>query len=186
MTTGYLREKDDIKYFILFSMDRLPFPVGEPELLDICLIDDAFGYFEFSEAFAELQSTGHVRRLEDEEGRALYTITPLGREASQIFQEDLPISVRDKAQAAAARVVRKIRRDSSITAFHTPGKDGTFQVHLAISDPQETVLSMDVQVMNRRQCARVEKNFRQNAESVYSGILELLLEEKPPEGEKNR
>ena len=102
MTTGYLREKDDIKYFILFAMSQLPFPVGEPDLLDICLIDDAFGYFEFSEAFAELQSTGHVRRLEDEEGKAVYTITPLGREAAQIFQEDLPISVRDKAQTAAA------------------------------------------------------------------------------------
>ena len=69
MTTGYLREKDDIKYFILFAMSQLPFPVGEPDLLDICLIDAAFGYFEFSEAFAELQSTGHVRRLEDEEGK---------------------------------------------------------------------------------------------------------------------
>lgn len=181
MTTGYLREKDDIKYFILFAMSQLPFPVSEPDLLDICLIDDAFGYFEFSEAFAELQSTGHVRRLEDEEGKAVYTITPLGREAAQIFQEDLPISVRDKAQAAARRVVRKIRRDSSITAFHTPGENGTFQVHLAISDPQETVLSMDVLVMNSRQCARVEENFRQNAESVYSDILKILLAEKSSE-----
>ena len=45
MTTGYLREKDDIKYFILFAMSQLPFPVGEPDLLDICLIDDAFGIF---------------------------------------------------------------------------------------------------------------------------------------------
>ena len=72
MTTGYLREKDDIKYFILFAMSQLPFPVGEPDLLDICLIDDAFGYFEFSEAFAELQNTGHVRRLEEGEGNSSY------------------------------------------------------------------------------------------------------------------
>ena len=109
MTTGYLREKDDIKYFILFAMSQLPFPVGEPDLLDICLIDDAFGYFEFSEAFAELQSTGHVRRLEDEEGKAVYTITPLGREAAQIFQEDL----RQNAESVYSDILKILLAEKS-------------------------------------------------------------------------
>ena len=115
-------------------MSCLPFPISEPDLLDVCLIDDAFGYFEFSEAFAELLQTGHVRRMEDEEGKALYDITPLGREAAKIFEGDLRMSVKDKAQAAAVRVVRKIRRDSSLETSHVQGPDGTYQVRLAIND----------------------------------------------------
>lgn len=177
MNTGYLRDKADIKYFILFAMSALPFPVGEPDLLDICLIDDAFGYFEFSEAFAELQSTGHVRRMEGEEGTPLYDITPLGREAAKIFEGDLRLSVRDKAQAAVIRVVRKIRRNASITTRNTPSEDGTFQVHLAINDSNDPVLALDVMVMNSRQCALLEENFRKNAETIYSDILKILLSE---------
>ena len=177
MNTGYLREKSDVKYFILFAMSNLPFPVTEHDLLDICLIDDAFGYFEFSEAFAELQQTGHVRRMEDDQGKVLYDITPLGREAAKIFDGDLRMSVRDKAQAAVIRVVRKIRRDASIVTEHTANEDGTYQVHLAINDTDAPVLALDVMVMNRRQCALLEENFRKDAETIYSDILKILLSE---------
>ena len=166
MNTGYLREKSDVKYFILFAMSNLPFPVTEHDLLDICLIDDAFGYFEFSEAFAELQQTGHVRRMEDDQGKVLYDITPLGREAAKIFEGDLRMSV-----------VRKIRRDASIVTEHTANEDGTYQVHLAINDIDAPVLALDVMVMNRRQCALLEENFRKDAETIYSDILKILLSE---------
>ena len=177
MSTGYLRDKSDIKYFILFAMSYLPFPVSEPDLLDICLIDDAFGYFEFSEAFAELRQTGHVRQMEDEQGKTLYDITPVGREAAKIFEGDLRMSVRDKAQAAVIRVVRKIRRDASIITTDTPNGDGTYQVHLAINDKDAQVLALDVMVLNSRQCALLEENFRKDAETIYSEILKILLSE---------
>ena len=175
MSMGYLRDKNDIKYFILFAMSCLPFPISEPDLLDVCLIDDAFGYFEFSEAFAELLQTGHVRRMEDEEGKALYDITPLGREAAKIFEGDLRMSVKDKAQAAAVRVVRKIRRDSSLETSHVQGPDGTYQVRLAINDRDAPVLALDVMAMNSRQCALLEQNFRKDAEKIYNDILKILL-----------
>lgn len=175
MSTGYLRDKNDIKYFILFAMSHLPFPISETDLLDICLIDDAFGYFEFSEAFAELQQTGHVRRLEDEEGKALYDITPVGREAAKIFEDNLRLSVRDKAQAAVIRVVRKIRRESSLETSHAVNPDGSYQVRLAINDQQAPVLALDVMVLNSRQCALLEQNFRKDAEKIYNDILKILL-----------
>ena len=145
MSMGYLRDKNDIKYFILFAMSCLPFPISEPDLLDVCLIDDAFGYFEFSEAFAELLQTG------------------------------LRMSVKDKAQAAAVRVVRKIRRDSSLETSHVQGPDGTYQVRLAINDRDAPVLALDVMAMNSRQCALLEQNFRKDAEKIYNDILKILL-----------
>ena len=59
-TYGYIREKNDIKFLILYAMSYLTLPVSESALLDICLIDEAFGYLEFSEAFHELTQSAHV------------------------------------------------------------------------------------------------------------------------------
>ncbi|WP_458863579.1 DUF4364 family protein [Acidaminobacterium chupaoyuni] len=175
MNPGYLREKPEIKYFILYAMNELPFPISEPDLLDLCLIDEAFGYFEFSEAFAELLKTGHVQQERSEQGDVTYHITPKGRSAAEIFEGDLRKSVRDKAQAAVIRVVRKIRRNSSIKTVTTENGDGTFNVHLCITDQDSPVMALDVMVMNKRQSTLLEENFKQSAETIYEQILQILL-----------
>ena len=47
---GFLRTDVDISYFITYVMTLLPGPITYEALLDICLIDEAFGYFEFHSA----------------------------------------------------------------------------------------------------------------------------------------
>lgn len=175
MTHGYLRDKTEIKYFILYAMNELPFPISEPDLLDLCLIDEAFGYFEFSEAFSELLKTGHVQQERTEQGDVTYHITPKGRNAAEIFEGELRKSVRDKAQAAVIRVVRKIRRNSSIKTATSENSDGTFNVHLSITDQEAPVIALDIMVMNKRQSALLEENFKQDAETIYGEILRILL-----------
>lgn len=176
MNTGYLRDKEDIKYFILFAMSALPFAVAETDLLDICLIDEAFGYFEYSEAFAELLQSAHVAKQE-EGAEAKFHITPKGRSAAEIFEGDLRKSVKDKAQAAVIRVVRQIRRNSSITTKTQENVDGSFNVQLAIMDKNEPIMALDVMVMTKRQSTLLEENFKNGAEKIYSDVLKILLEE---------
>ncbi|MFQ9125784.1 MAG: DUF4364 family protein [Butyricicoccaceae bacterium] len=47
-----------------------------------------------------------------ENGAKLYAITDKGREATRIFEKQLPYPVREAAQRSALRVVRQIRRDA--------------------------------------------------------------------------
>lgn len=176
MRPGYLRDKEDIKYFILYAMSNIPFPVGEADLLDICLIDEAFGYFEYSEAFAELLSSAHVAQQNEGES-ATFHITPKGRSAAEIFEDDLRKSVKDKAQAAVIRVVRKIRRNSSLVSETQENSDGTFNVKMAIVDGALPVISLDLMVITKRQCALLEANFKNGAEKIYSQILKIMLED---------
>ncbi len=111
---GFIHTKEDIKFLVLFAMDLLPFPVTFETVVDlITWCDDGFGYFELSEAFYEMIPTGHIDES-IENGAKLYAITDKGREATRIFEKQLPYPVREAAQRSALRVVRQIRRDAAI------------------------------------------------------------------------
>ncbi len=68
---GFIREKREIKFLVLYAMTYLPFPVSEEALLDICLCDDAFGYLEFKEALTEMVETGHIAAFASDGGKCI-------------------------------------------------------------------------------------------------------------------
>jgi len=139
----------------------------------VVLIDDGFGYFEFRSAFLHLQERKYVASVNDG-GEQLYILTPDGGKAIEVLASSLPLSVRDKAERAALRVIAKIRRDAAIKASHTQNPDGTFTVTLKICDKQSDQLSVEVLAMTRRQCELLEDNFRRRAETLYHELLLLL------------
>ena len=106
---GFIHTKEDIKFLVLFAMDLLPFPVSFSTIVDLTTwCDEGFGYFELSEAFYEMVPTGHIEEIPDE-GETLYAITEKGREATRIFEKQLPYPVRT-ALCAACRPPDPARR----------------------------------------------------------------------------
>ena len=113
--TVFIHTKEDIKFlvcspWICCHFGQLQHHCG---LNDLC--DEGFGYFELSEAFYEMVPTGHIEEIPDE-GETLYAITEKGREATRIFEKQLPYPVREAAQRSALRVVpSQIRRRRAST-----------------------------------------------------------------------
>ncbi len=173
MRHGFIREQKDIKYLIMFSLSFFPFAITEGDLLDVVLIDDAFGYFEFSEAFSQLLEAKYVGMVMGESQKE-YFLTPSGQELLQIFNMELPLTVRDKAEKAALRVLLKVRRDASIRASHKENEDGTFTVQLKVCDKKTDQLSIEMAVVTQRQCAIIEDHFKRGAERIYKEIIKLL------------
>ena len=99
---GFIQDKLEIKFLILYLAARVIEPVPFDTLLDLTLCDDAVDYFDFSECLADLVKTEHLT-LDEESG--LYAITEKGRRNSEICETSLPYSVRlrcDKNQPGSA------------------------------------------------------------------------------------
>ena len=171
---GYIREQKDIRYLILFCMSFLPFAISEADLLEVVFVDDGFGYFEFSEAFHALLEQGLIAEV-DTGAEKQYILTGRAQKVLEVSQNELRQSVRDKAQAAAIRVVRKIERDATIKTGHTENEDGTFNVTLEITGSKGLVAGVNMMVFTPRQCTLLEENFRKNAEHIYQQMITLLL-----------
>ncbi|MCX7614532.1 MAG: DUF4364 family protein [Clostridiales bacterium] len=173
---GFIREKKEIKFLILYAMSFIDFPVSEASLIDICLIDDAFGYLEFAEAFQELIDTGHIDRITGDKEEE-FLITKKGVEAAKIFEKQLKASVRERAQHSAIRVIRKLRRNAGIRTSIEENEKNTLNVTLSISDGEDDILSVRMMVGSQEQALLLERNFNKHAEKIYNAILFDLLKD---------
>lgn len=168
---GFIHSKEDIKFMVLFALDKVPFPIDFNTILDlITWCDDGFGYFEFNEAFYEMIPTGHIKE-QTIDGTTVYAITEKGCTAIQELEKHLPYPVREAAQRSAIRVVRQIRRDAAI---HTAVRELTPQ-DLVVRLEMDDVFAIEINVVNRVQAAMLERNFRDNAEAIYKTLLPALL-----------
>ena len=55
-----LKNKNDIKIFILYLLQNINYPLDFPTINDIVVQDEYVNYFDFAECFAEILDMGHV------------------------------------------------------------------------------------------------------------------------------
>lgn len=172
---GFLRTDKDISYFITYVMTLLPGPITLPDLLDICLIEEAFGYFEFQQQLERLVDIGVIYR-DDNHKDPLYFATQKCTDNGEEVKNALPMSARDKAQAAVARVLTKIRRNASIQKDCVANEDGTYNATVAIVDGDKILMKVELMLINRRNVDMVFDNFQRHAESYYKNFINDLME----------
>ncbi|MBR5490928.1 MAG: DUF4364 family protein [Oscillospiraceae bacterium] len=167
---GFINDKLDIKLLILFVLRRLPAEIDMEELAELVLIDGGVGYFDYKECLAELMTTAQV-----EENGSKVKITAKGLRNEEILENDLPYSVRHKAELTLAPVAEEMRRSAMIHANHEE-TDGGVMVYLSVSDGIGTILDMKILTSDTEQAKLMEGNFRKKAEEFYHRFVSELCE----------
>lgn len=170
MARGFIQDPLELKFLILYILDRLAEPVELSTLTDLVLCDEGVDYFQFSQALTELQETGHVQRKEE-----LYAITEKGRTNSAVCENELPYSVRVKCDKNVGETNARLRRNRQVQASVTPRPDGGLTVHLSLHDDAGSVLDMDVLALSKKHADTLTSNFKEHAEQIYNAVLTALL-----------
>ncbi len=168
-----LREKNDIKIFILFLLRHIQRPLDFPCINEIVVQDGIVGYFDFAECFAELLETGNIAELREESG-SKYQITPQGIHVADNLQSDLLPQIREKSLQSALRLLSFRERGSKLVCETKPLPDGSYQVLCGISEPGVDLLRVEIRVENRQLAERMKYHFHERPEQLYRGILALL------------
>lgn len=167
---GFIHDKLDIKFLVLYIMSRVVAPIDLPTLADLAMCDEGVEYFDLAAAVAELVSTEHL--LCEEE---LYSITDKGRKNGAICESSLPYSVRIKCDKSVTKVNSRLRRDAQVRSDRTPRNDGTYTLLLALDDEHGNLLTIEMLVATEQQCDRLADQFKTHPEQVYNGVLDVLL-----------
>jgi len=167
---GFIHEKIEIKILILFILRRLPEPVPFYILTELALCDDGISYFDLTECVAELVKTEHLRL-----DGGMYSLTEKGARNGEITENNLPFSVRLKAETNVSIIRIAQNRNSMIKTSHSVDPNGGCVVDLSLSDGISNVVSMELLAMNEKQAASLEKGFRRNAERIYKALIEMIL-----------
>lgn len=178
-----LREKNEIKIFILFLLDKIGYPLDYNTIGSIVVQDGIVRFFDFADAFYELVDAGHVVRAENDgeqlslheenESNEKFRITDTGREVAHVLGENLMVTVREQGTRSALRHLSLQSLGAAVDQNYEPLGDG-YLYHCSIKDKKGDVLAVDLRVDDRRMLDRILQNFADKPEIIYRGILALL------------
>lgn len=170
---GFIHDKLEIKFLILYIAARVIEPIPFDTVLDLTMCDDAIDYFDFSECLNDLVKTGHLTLS----GDGLYAITDKGLRNSQICESSLPYSVRLRCDKNLTIWNRKLRRKSQVKASTEQRPNGTYTVRLSLDDDMGSVMDLKLMVVRQDMAKVLEDRFRKSPERIYSQIMNVLLDD---------
>ena len=176
---GFIHDKLEIKFLILYVTARVIEPIPFDTVLDLTMCDDAINYFDFSECLTDLVKTEHLT-LSD---TGLYAITDKGRRNSEICETSLPYSVRLRCDKNLEVWNRKLRRKSQVKATLEPRANGTYTLTMSLDDDAGSVMDLRLMVPRHDMGSLLAERFRKSPERLYSKIMDVLLADLQEESE---
>ncbi len=175
-----LRDKNDIKIFILYLLRHIGYPLDFVSINDIVVQDGYVGYFDFAECFAELLETGNIVELPADEAEGqdeLYEITPQGIHVADNLDSRLLSSIREKSLKSAIRLLSFRERGAKVRFEFQPMAGGRFTVNCIIQEKDEELMNVEMILESSNQLERIRHNFYDKPEVVYRGIMAVLTGE---------
>jgi len=170
---GPLKDKNDIKIFILYLLRNIGYPLDFDNINDIVVQDGVVGYFDFADCFAELLDTGNI--AEEKDGAVcLYRITDQGIHVADSLQSNVLTAIREKSLKSALRLLSFKKKGSEIRHHSEALPEGGYKLTCSIVEERQEIMKLSVFLDNKAQLDKMEYNFENNPEVVYRGILALL------------
>lgn len=168
---GFIHDMMDVKVLILFVTARSNYPMTGQEIYELCYQDECLSYFDVCAALPEMVESGHLAVADEK-----YTITEKGRQDGAITEDSLAFTVRQSAENAVAKFNRQIRRSSYVKTQIIPREKGDYSVVMSLDDDMGNLMTMELVAPDRRQATRLSRLFEIQAEAVYSGAMNTLLQ----------
>jgi hypothetical protein len=172
-----LKEKNDIKIFILYLMRSVGYPLDFSNINDIVVQDGIVNYFDFAECFAELIDSGNISETSVDGKEAIYSITEQGKNVADSLQSDLLMMIRERSLKSAMRYLSFKKRGSFIKCQSAELPDGTYSLCCRIVEEKEEIMNITLKVDNKNQLDRMIHNFEERPEAVYKGLMTVLTGE---------
>ena len=174
---GFIQDKLEIKFLILYVAARLIEPVPFEAMQELTMCDDGIDFFDFSECLSNLVESQHLTLSDD----GLYAITEKGLHNGAICESSLPYSVRLRADKNITIYNQKLKRRAQIKSEIQPRKNGTYTTLAFNDDDDQPLLKMDLMVPKEVMAKDLAERFQKNPEQLYTGVLNTLFSE-PDEG----
>ena len=169
---GFISDKLEIKFLILYIAARVVGPVPFEVLQDLSMCDGGVDYFRFSECLADLVRTEHLTK----DPTGLYAITEKGRQNSAACESSLPYTVRMQVEQNLVGHNERLKGEL-VEARVEPRSEGGYIVELSLRDELDELMGLRLLVTRQEMAQDLQKRFQDRAEELYTKIMGVLWEE---------
>lgn len=173
---GGLRNTNEIGILICYILDKADRPFPQSDLMEVIQSNGMANYFETTSALSELIRCGNI--VYDDEEQTVLSISKEGRLISKLLNNELSLSIRQKAVSATMKLAEKRKIEQENPVVITKADDGGYNVSLRITDGIRDLMKMEVFVPDKKDANLVKRNFHSNPERLYSIMLAAIVGEK--------
>ena len=168
-----LRDKTDIKIFVLYLLYHIGCPLDFVTLHDVVVQDEFVGQFDFMECFFELCETDAIQKQEID-GTDHYTLTASGKDAVETLQSDLLRTIRQRALRSAKRFLAYRESGRKAESEVVPLEGGKYRLICKCKNREGVYMETAVTVENKHRAELLKLHFDDHSEWIYNGIMSLL------------
>lgn len=168
---AFLKNKTDIKIFILFVLNNVRYPLLYQEIGDLVLSDDVVAEFDFAECFSELVELGHVLELSEPSGtRHAYLISESGMEVAASLEDTLLASLRKRSLQYAMRYLSLQKRGAKADAKIERRDDKQYTVTCTVTERGGVLASFSLTLPTEGEARQIREHFLEKPEDVVRGV----------------
>lgn len=165
----------EIRILICYIYATINKPVPGRLLADVLHYEGIANFFEVNDSIASLCKSGQLTPVDEVEDT--YAITESGKDIAQTLKSTLPMTVKERAFAAALKMYSRFKNSKETDIKISREGERTFITCSAI-DGGEPFMSIKLLVTDEQQALYIKERFIDDCSGIYSQIIELITKKR--------
>ncbi|MCK9478154.1 MAG: DUF4364 family protein [Firmicutes bacterium] len=164
-----------IRLIILYALKSFRVSMSVENLQEVLVQTQILDYFTMMDFVFDMQKMGMIETV-DIEGKKCYDITEKGEELTSMFDDKIPLSIRENILDYGEAIVKNIGREHEIVADIVAVDVRKFLARCGIYDMGTPLLEINVFAGSRKNAEEIAARFKKDAAQLYKIILEKIIE----------
>lgn len=171
-----MTDKNEIKIFILYLMDRIGYPLTLNDVCSILYQENIVSYFHCGDCFTELVDAGHIidSGEKNEKDEIAYVVSETGYKIATELNDQISPWIKEVSYRSAIRNLSFIKRGATTNCSKTELPSGKYSVHCEILEHGRKILDITIEVDSKKEADKMLFNFQRKPEIVYRGSLSII------------
>lgn len=166
----------DNKLIVLYILENAKIPLSITQIVKYCEDFEDITYFDICTYLDSLKSSNYIQETYNE-GNILYSPTELGNSTLNELLELVPGVNLYNLKKLINKNAIEIKTDYSIDTTIIPIKSDEYKVSCYIKDGNDEMINITMYAGTKEQAKNISKNWNENAEEIYTKLLELMTKE---------
>lgn len=167
----------DNKIIVLYILDTNSKALSIDQIAKFCEDFEDITYFDICAYVEDLKISNYIKEI-IQDGNLLYEITENGTLTLRELLELIPGVNLYNIKKIINKNMVKVKTDYSIDTVIVPIKSEEFKVSCYIKDGIDELVNITIYAGNKEQAKNISKNWSENAETIYSKLLEMMTKEE--------
>ncbi|MDO4282822.1 MAG: DUF4364 family protein [Clostridia bacterium] len=167
----------DNKIIVLYILDTNSKALSIDQIAKFCEDFDDITYFDICAYVEDLKASNYIKEVL-QDSNLLYEITENGILTLRELLELIPGVNLYNIKKIINKNIVKVKTDYSIDTVTIPIKSEEFKVSCYIKDGNDELVNITIYAGNKNQAKNISKNWNENAEKIYSTLLEMMTKDE--------